>query len=115
MENGLMMPITDYKLYVEKGILTEKVIVATYNTTEWADYVFGEDYDRNTTAEVEAFIESNKHLPNVPSAEEVNKKGVNVVEMDAALLRQIEELWLHVIELKKENVELKKEIEALKQ
>ncbi len=97
-----------YQLYVEEGILTEKVIVATHGTTEWADYVFEEDYDRNTTAEVEAFIKYNKHLPNVPSAAEVNKKGVNVVEMDAALLRQIEELWLHVIELKKELEAVKK-------
>ncbi len=111
---NVSIPNNNYKLYVEKGILTEKVIVATHNTTEWADYVFEEDYDRNTTEEVEAFIKCNKHLPNVPSAEDVNKKGVNMVEMDAALLRQIEELWLHVIELKKENVELKEELEAIK-
>jgi len=34
--------------------------------------------------------------------------------MDATLLRQIEELWLHVIELKKENETLKGELEKLK-
>jgi len=97
-----------YKLYVDDGILTEKVKVATVGSSEWADYVFEEDYDLNSTEEVETFIKENKHLPNVPSAKEVSENGVEMVEMDATLLRQIEELWLHVIELKKENTELKK-------
>jgi len=81
----------DYKLYVDDGILTEKVKVATVNSADWADYVFEEDYDLNSTEEVETFI-----------------------EMDATLLRQIEELWLHMIELKKEINTLKKENELLK-
>ncbi len=97
-----------YRLFVKEGILTEKVKVATYGSTDWADFVFEEDYDLNTTEDVEQFIKENKHLPNVPSAQEVNDNGVDMVEMDATLLRQIEELWLHVIELKKENEDLKK-------
>ena len=104
-----------YRLYVEKGILTEKVKVASVGSTQWADYVFEKDYDLNSTAEVDAFIKANKHLPNVPSAKEVEANGVDMVEMDATLLRQIEELWLHVIEVKKENEILKEEIEKLKQ
>jgi len=104
----------DYKLYVEKGILTEKVKVAGISTSDWADFVFEEDYDLNSTAEVEDFINQNGHLPNVPSALEVSKNGVDMVEMDATLLRQIEELWLHLIELKKENEALKIEVTELK-
>jgi len=92
-----------YRLYVTDGILTEKVRVATEGTTDWPDYVFGEDYDLNSMEKVESFIKENGHLPNVPSAAEVNENGVDVVEMDATLLRQIEELWLHVIDMKKEN------------
>jgi len=104
----------DYRLYVQRGILTEKVQVAGLGTADWADFVFEEDYDRNSTEEVEAFINENGHLPNVPSAVEVSKNGVNMVEMDATLLRQVEELWLHVIDLKKENEALKGEVETLK-
>ncbi len=103
-----------YKLYVEDGILAERVRVASKDDPiEWADYVFEEDYDLNSTDEVETFIKANKHLPNVPSAKEVGEKGVDIVEMDATLLRQIEELWLHVIELKKENETLKEKVEVL--
>lgn len=103
-------PLTGYKLYVKGGILTDKVKVAVYNSEYWADYVFEEDYERNSTEEVEQFIKEHKHLPNVPSAKEVNENGVDMVEMDATLLRQIEELWLHVIELKKENERLHAQI-----
>lgn len=92
----------NYKLYVETGILSEKVKVATVNSGDWADYVFEEDYELNSLEEVEQFVKTNKHLPNVPSAKQVEKNGIDMAEMDATLLRQIEELWLHVIELKKE-------------
>ncbi len=98
-----------YKLYVEDGILTERVKVATVGTADWADYVFEEDYDLNSVEEVESFVKANKHLPNVPSAKEVSEKGIDMVEMDATLLRQVEELWLHVIELNKEMEILRKE------
>lgn len=101
-----------YKLFVEEGILTEKVKIANVSSSDWADYVFADDYELNSVQEVEAFINENKHLPNVPSAKEVSENGINVAEMDATLLRQIEELWLHVIELKKENAELKAKVEG---
>jgi len=96
----------NYKLFVEKGILAEKVRVAVKNSGDWADYVFEENYDLNSLEEVETFVTENKHLPNVPSAEEVNKNGVDMAEMDATLLRQIEELWLHTIKLNERIQEL---------
>ena len=95
--------ITDYSLFVGNGVLTEKVKVALSTTGDWADFVFEEDYQLNSLEMVEDFVKENKHLPNVPSAESVVENGLNVAEMDAKLLRQIEELWLHMIELKKEN------------
>jgi len=81
---------------------------------DWADYVFEDNYELNSLKEVEQFVKENKHLPNVPSAKEVNENGIDMVEMDATLLRQIEELWLHVIDLKKENETLKNEVESLR-
>lgn len=104
----------DYKLYVEGGIITELCKIAIGNSSSWADYVFSKDYDLKEIEEVEQFIKENNHLPNVPSAEVVATDGIDVAKMDATLLRQIEELWLHMIELKKENDLLKKEVETLK-
>ena len=99
----------DYNLYVTDGILTEKVKVAL-QSGDWSDFVFEEGYDRNSIAFVEEFIQKNKHLPNVPSAKEIGENGVDLGQMDAILLRQIEELWLHVIDLKKANEALKKKV-----
>lgn len=103
----------DYRLYVGGGVLTEKVKVAIESTGDWADYVFEKDHNLIPLSEVEKSIQKNKHLPNVPSAKEMVKNGLNVAEMDATLLRQIEELWLHTIQLKKENEALRKRLEAL--
>lgn len=102
-----------YKLYVQTGILTEKVKVATVDGGNWADYVFEPDYDLNPISKVETFIKANKHLPNVPSAKEVEANGVDMVEMDATLLRQVEELWLHTIDLNKDKETLQEENETL--
>lgn len=104
-----------YNLYVTGGILTEKLKVAVLNSTAWADYVFNKDYKLLSLPEVEAYIKKNKHLPGVPSADEVVKNGIDMATMDAKLLEKIEELTLYMIELKKENEKMQKEIDQLKQ
>jgi hypothetical protein len=78
------------------------------------DYVFEKDYKLKSLSEVEKFINANKHLPGVPSAADVKKDGLNVAEMDASLLKKVEELTLYVIDLKKQNETMQKEIELLK-
>jgi hypothetical protein len=104
----------DYKLYVEQGIITEKLKVAMKNTIHWADYVFADDYELRPLDEVESYVKANHHLPGVPSAEEVKESGIDVAKMDAKLLEKIEELTLYMIALKKENEQIKKELETLK-
>lgn len=104
----------DYKLYVNKGILTEKLKVALKNTTDWADYVFADNYQLMPLDKVNEFVKEHKHLPGVPSAEEVQKEGIDVAKMDAKLLEKIEELTLYMIQLKEENETLKAEMELLK-
>jgi len=105
-------PPTGFRLAVQDGIITQQVKVCA-SASAWCDYVFDENYDRNSLDYIDAFVKKNKHLPNVPSAKEVEENGINIAEMDATLLRQIEELWLHVIDLKKENESLKKELEKV--
>ncbi|MGB4774139.1 MAG: hypothetical protein WBP45_03120 [Daejeonella sp.] len=102
-----------YKLYVEQGILTEKVKVALKSSANWADYVFEKEYKLNKLEDVEQFINKNKHLPNVPSAAEVLKDGIDLGKMDAKLLEKIEELTLYMIDLNKKSELQDKKIEML--
>jgi len=71
-------------------------------------------YNLLSLSEVEDYIKVNKHLPNVPSAADMVKQGLNVAEMDAKLLEKIEQLTLYMIDLKKENEKLAKEIDLIK-
>lgn len=103
-----------YKLYVQGGILTEKVKVALSSSTLWADYVFAKDYKLKPLYEVEAYINKNNHLPNVPSSEDILKDGLDVAEMQAKQMEKIEEITLYLIELKKEVDSLKKENSELR-
>ncbi len=98
-----------YKLYVEQGILTEKIKVALKTSNNWADYVFADDYTLSPLSEVESFIKTNKHLPGIPSANEVVENGLDLASMDAKLLEKIEELTLHLIRIEKEMHILKQE------
>jgi hypothetical protein len=100
------------KLTVAGKILATEVRVQ--NIEDWYDCVFDDDYYLSSVRELENYITKNKHLPDVPSEAEVHKEGINLGEMDAILLKKIEELTLYVIELKKENMEMKQEIGELK-
>ncbi len=61
--------------------------------------------------ELEQFIKDNKHLPDIPSAIEVENGGIDVGDNQGMLLKKIEELTLYMIEMKKENNELNKKLE----
>lgn len=112
---GLTIPANNpYSLYVSKGILAERVRVAVSGSSFWADYVFDKSYKLTSLPKVEKFILENKHLPNVPSAQEVSEKGIDFAEMQATMLRKIEELTLYVIKQDKEMKSLRNEIKHLK-
>jgi hypothetical protein len=72
------------------------------------DYVFEPDYKLPTLESIKSYIQSNKHLPEVPSAEQMKADGVQVGEMNMILLKKVEELTLYVIELKEENEKIKR-------
>lgn len=85
------------KLAVQGNIYATEVKIMA--DIEHPDYVFEDDYDLRSIGELKTFIQENKHLPNVPSAEEVKEnEGVNVGEMQAKLLEKIEELTLYLIQ-----------------
>ncbi|GAB3701540.1 hypothetical protein GCM10027592_29790 [Spirosoma flavus] len=101
-----------YKLFVEEGILTEKVKVAVKNTSDWSDYVFKSSYSLKPLWEVERYIQQHEHLPGIPSAKEMVEKGNDLHQTDAKLLEKIEELTLYSIEQDKK---AKQQEEKLKQ
>jgi hypothetical protein len=103
-----------YRLYVETGILTEKVKVAIKTSANWADHVFAPGYKLKSINEVDAFIQTNKHLPGIPSAANMVKEGLDVAAMDAKLLEKIEELTLYVITLNKRLQQVEKENKAFR-
>lgn len=104
----------NYKLYVQSGILTERLKLAvSSDVVNWADFVFAKEYKLRPLSEVEDFVKANKHLPEIPSAEEVYTNGIDVAQMDAKLLQKIEELTLYIIELEKKNKELTERMEQV--
>ena len=111
---GAAISANSYRLFVEKGILTEKIKVALKSSSDWADYVFADNYHLKSLSDVEAFVKTNKHLPDVPSAQAlVEDGGIDVTQMMAKQMQKIEELTLYVIELNKQNEALKAKVEAL--
>jgi hypothetical protein len=99
----------NYKLNVAGTIRAEEIIV----NTSGADYVFSPEYELASLDEVEQHIKQKRHLPNIPASREVQSNGIGVAQMQTKLLEKIEELTLYLIEMKKENDELKKRVEVL--
>ena len=106
---GIGTATPDYKLDVEGTIRARELKV----DMQGADFVFEDDYQLRNLEEVQEFITTNKHLPDVAPAKEMQENGVNQSEMNQLLLRKIEELTLYVIDLKKENEKMKSKIKSI--
>lgn len=98
-----------YELDVCGTIRSEEVIVET----GWCDYVFAEDYKLMSLSELETFIQTHHHLPNIPSAGVVEAEGLKVADMVPRMMEKIEEMTLYMIELQKQNDALKTQVENL--
>lgn len=87
---------TEHELYVDGSIGAEEIVIEVVNAP---DYVFEDDYDLSSLEEIDEYIEANGHLPEVPSAVEMEAQGVSLGEINMLLLKKIEELTLHLIDL----------------
>ncbi|MCM5663428.1 fibronectin type III domain-containing protein [Galbibacter mesophilus] len=96
-----------YRLAVAGNVVAEEVRVALQGN--WPDYVFEEAYHLPKLEEVEQHILQHKHLMNVPSASEIEKYGIALGDMDAKLLRKIEELTLYTLQQEKKIRKLEEE------
>jgi hypothetical protein len=95
-----------YKLSVKGAIRCQKVLV----DITWADYVFNKDYKLMPIAELEKFVVENKHLPNIPAGNEIEKNGLDVGTVQAKQMEKIEELTLYILEMNKKMQEQDKKM-----
>ncbi|QEC44954.1 discoidin domain-containing protein [Pseudobacter ginsenosidimutans] len=103
-------PNAETKFAVNGAVYAKKLKITQ---TGWADYVFNDDYRLPALSEVEKYIKSHKHLPGVPTTAEVEKNGTDVGEIQALLLKKIEELTLYIIEQNKKIEEQQRKISEL--
>lgn len=103
------------RLSVDGKVLAKELFI-NIQTATWADYVFDQNYNLLSLQEVEQFIKKHKHLPNVPSGQELDGEeyNLNVAEMHKIQMEKIEEAFLHLIALQKEIELLKEENKQLK-
>lgn len=100
-----------YRLAIAGKAVAEEIVVKLQGS--WPDYVFKNEYRLRTLAEVEKFVQKHKHLPEVPTAKDIQTNGLAVGEMNAILLKKIEEMTLYMIELRKENEKLASRLEKV--
>jgi len=108
---GIGTAIPDEKLTVKGTIHSEEIRVESVG----ADFVFASDYNLMPLAETEAYIKANHHLPEVPSAAEMQESGLELGKMNILLLQKIEEMTLHQIEMNKLLLEQQKQLEVQNQ
>jgi len=101
------------QLLTVNGTVHSKAVVV--DNSIFPDYVFNKTYALRPLSAVKAYIDLNHHLPEMPSAAEVAKNGQNLGEVNAVLLKKVEELTLYMIELNKTTAELNKTVKAQQQ
>jgi hypothetical protein len=65
----------------------------------WADYVFEPEYSLRPIKQLKRYIDSNGHLPNIPTSDDIKETGIDVAKMNVLLLEKVEELSLYIIQL----------------
>lgn len=107
---GIGTTAPTYKLSVNGNIRSKEVVVET----GWADYVFSEEYQLLPLDEVKQFIDRHKHLPNIPSAKEIEKNGLYVGDVQKRMMEKIEELTLYLLDANTRIKQLQEELGKLK-
>ena len=88
-----------FTLSVSGKVITEEVQIQL--KTSWPDYVFSNSYNLKSLQDLENYIAQHQHLPNIPSAGEIEKNGLVVGDMQKRMMEKIEELTLYILELNK--------------
>jgi hypothetical protein len=100
---------TGYRLKVCGQIRATGIVT----NTGWCDFVFDPSYPLTPLTELEEQIQSQGHLPGIPTTAEVEANGVELGAMTSKLLQKVEELTLYVIDLQKQNDTLRAQMASL--
>lgn len=95
-----------YKLAVNGSIRAKSMDIES----GWADFVFADDYNLLSLEDLEVFIQTENHLPDVPTEEYILENGANIGDTQVLLLQKVEELTIYIIELNKRISELENEL-----
>lgn len=98
-------------LSVNGTILAKEMIVSS-SSVNWPDYVFDKNYKLMSLRSLQKYINENKHLPGIASAEEISKSGVLVADMQQKQMQKIEELTLYILNLQSQINDLKQNINS---
>jgi hypothetical protein len=109
---GIGTNVPDAKLTVKGQIHAQEVLIDLANAVA-PDYVFDKTYKLPSLETIKAYVDQHHHLPEVPSAKEMEEKGINVREMNLLLLKKIEELTLYAITQEELNTRQQKLIDEL--
>ena len=109
---GNVVAPTTYSLAVNGRVICEELKIQ--NSTNWADYVFADDYSLKSLDELRSFIQAHHHLPNIPDAKTIEKNGIEIGDMQKRMMEKIEELTLYILQLEEKNKQQDAEIEKLK-
>lgn len=84
------------------------------DSTNWPDYVFGEEYELHSLSELRDYIHQHHHLPNIPSANEIAEEGIMIGDMQKKMMEKIEELTLYILQLEETMTSMSDELAAVK-
>jgi hypothetical protein len=102
-----------YKMSVNGKVICTELKVQLL--ASWPDYVFKPDYKLMKLSDLSDFINTNGHLPGIPSSDDVNSSaGVEVGEMQRVLVEKIEELTLYILKQEEKIQQLNQAVEQLK-
>lgn len=106
-------PVSGFMLAVNGGIACKNDMLITLTGITWPDYVFTPAYTLKPLLQLEKDIASLGHLPDMPSAQEVENGGLSVSNVTTAVVKKVEELTLYTIDQQKQLDEMKKQNELL--
>lgn len=104
---------TEFKVASNGDVTARGNFISGSTTLNVPDFVFEDDYELMPLSEVKAFIEREQHLPDVPSAEEINAGSLNMTEMQMKLLQKVEELTLYTLEQQKTIENLQSRLDSI--
>ncbi len=105
----------DFQLAVEGMIGAREVGITLDGNWTWPDYVFRENYALPSLEFVKSFINTNGHLPEIPSEKQIDEEGIRLAELNIKILKKVEELTLYLIEQNETIKDQQKQINDLKE